>query len=264
MGAAEENDSQLPQTPGVAIMATQARTTVITGASSGIGFALAAAYLARGYNVVGNARTLERLDSAAAALGNPPNLLGVAGDIADPATARTLFERAIAAFGQVDILVNNAGIFIAKPLGSYTSEDLDTMIATNLKGFFYPTQQAATHMSANGHGHIVSITASIAIQPNVRVPALLPVLVKGGMNAATRALAIELAGSNVKVSAVAPGIIDTPLHGGDSPEVLKSMQPLGRIGAVKDVVDAVLYLTDADYVTGVVVPVDGGVTAGKW
>jgi NAD(P)-dependent dehydrogenase (short-subunit alcohol dehydrogenase family) len=244
-------------------MNTPTRTVVITGASSGIGFALAQAYLARGDNVVGNARTLARLEAAAQKLGNPPNFLPVVGDIADPATARVLFERAIAAFGSVDILVNNAGIFIAKPIGGYTPEDLESIVDTNLKGFFYPTQQAAAHMTANGHGHIVSITASIAIQPNQKVPALLPVLIKGGMNAATRALAIELAGSNVKVSAVAPGIVDTPMHDVATHDFLKSLQPNGRLGAVKDIVDAVLYLTDADFTTGVVLPVDGGAAAGK-
>jgi NAD(P)-dependent dehydrogenase (short-subunit alcohol dehydrogenase family) len=246
------------------IMNTQNKTVVITGASSGIGFALTKAYLERGYNVVGNARTIGRLNAAADKLGAPSNFLAVAGDIADPETARVLFERAIATFGRVDILVNNAGIFIAKPVADYTTEDFDAIAGTNLKGFFYPTQQAAAHMSANGAGHIVNITASIALQPNVSVPALLPVLIKGGINAATRGLALELAASNVQVSAVAPGIIDTPLHDSGTHEFLKSMQPVGRIGAVQDIVDAVLYLTDAKFVTGVIVPVDGGTTAGRW
>jgi NAD(P)-dependent dehydrogenase (short-subunit alcohol dehydrogenase family) len=246
------------------LVVTTQKTVVITGASSGIGYALAEAYLARGYNVVGNARTIERLQAAAEKLGNPKNFLAVAGDIADPATSLAIFERAIAKFGRVDILVNNAGIFIAKPIGAYTTEDLDALVGTNLKGFFYPTQQAAAHMSANGNGHIVSITASVAMQPNVNVPALLPVLIKGGMNAATRALALELASSNVKVSAVAPGIIDTPLHDSAMHEFLKTLQPGGRIGAVQDIVDAVLYLTTAEFTTGVVLPVDGGATAGKW
>jgi NAD(P)-dependent dehydrogenase (short-subunit alcohol dehydrogenase family) len=240
------------------------KTVVVTGASSGIGYAVAEAYLARGYNVVGNARTIERLQVAAEKLGNPANFLAVAGDIADPATSVTIFERAIARFGRVDILVNNAGIFIPKAIGDYTTEDLDAIVGTNLKGFFYPTQQAAVHMSANGEGHIVSITASVAMQPNVIVPALLPVLIKGGMNAATRALALELASSNVKVSAVAPGIIDTPMHDVSTHEFLKTLQPSGQLGTVNDIVDAVLYLTTAQFTTGVVLPVDGGATSGKW
>lgn len=245
-------------------MNNEARTVVITGASSGIGFALAQAYLKRGFNVVGNARTIERLEAAARKLGNPPNFLTVAGDIADPATSRTLFERAIAAFGKIDVLVNNAGIFIAKPIASYTEEHLDALINTNLKGFFYPTQQAAEHMARNRQGHIVSITASIAMQPTAKVPALLPVLIKGGLNQATKALALELASSNVKVSAVAPGAIDTPLHDRSRHAFMKTLQPAARLGSTKDIVDAVLYLTDAEYTTGVVLAVDGGASAGTW
>jgi NAD(P)-dependent dehydrogenase (short-subunit alcohol dehydrogenase family) len=245
-------------------MSSNNRTVIITGASSGIGLALAEAYLKRGFNVVGNARTTERLEKAAADLGNPSNFLAVAGDIAEPATAKVLFERAIARFGKVDILINNAGIFIAKPFTAYTSEEFDRLVNTNLKGFFYPSQQAAAHMAANKNGHIVNITASVASQPNVNVPALLPVLVKGGLNQATRALALELAASNVKVNAVAPGIIDTPLHDAGTHEFLKTLQPTGRIGQVKDVVDAVLYLTDAEFTTGIVLTVDGGATSGKW
>ena len=242
------------------------KTVVITGASSGIGFALAEAYLKRGYNVVGNARTAARLQAAAAKFGNPANFVGVEGDIAQPATAKALFAKAIAAFGKVDILVNNAGIFTAKPVGDYTEDDLETIVGTNLKGFFYPSQQAATHMAKNKQGHIVTITASIAMQPTMKVPALLPVLIKGGLNDATRALAIELASSNVKVSAVAPGIISTPMHSPDqgTRSFLATLSPAARIGATQDVVDAVLYLTDAQFTSGVVLAVDGGASAGTW
>lgn len=247
-------------------MSTHQKTVIVTGASSGIGFALAEAYLQRGYNVVGNARTMERLQAASDKLGNPPNFLLVAGDIALPATSQALFDGAIAAFGKVDVLLNNAGIFIAKPIGAYTEQDIDAIIATNLKGFLYPTQQAAAHMTANGGGHIVTITASIALQPNVKVPALLPVLIKGGLNAATRGLALELAASNVKVSAVAPGIIDTPLHSGDEGTrgFLKTLAPNGQTGVTGDVVDAVLYLTEAKFTSGVVLAVDGGASTGTW
>lgn len=247
-------------------MNTQQKTVIVTGASSGIGYAVAQAYLARGYNVVGNARTIERLQQAAERLGNPANFLPVAGDIALASTAKALFERAVAAFGAVDILVNNAGIFIAKPVGDYTEDDVDAIVATNLKGFFYPSQAAATHMAGNGGGHIVTITASIAMQPNVKVPALLPVLIKGGLNNATRALALELAASGVKVNAVAPGIIDTPLHPGDegTHAFLKTLAPNGATGVTQDVVDAVLYLTESRFTSGTVLPVDGGATAGTW
>jgi NAD(P)-dependent dehydrogenase (short-subunit alcohol dehydrogenase family) len=242
------------------------KTVIVTGASSGIGFAVAKAYLERGYNVVGNARTLARLENAAARLGNPANFLPVAGDIALPATAAALFEQAIAAFGKVDILINNAGIFIAKPVGDYTQEDVAAIVSTNLMGFFYPSQQAARHMSANRQGHIVTITASLAMQPNAKVPALLPVLIKGGLNHATRGLALELAASNVRVNAVAPGIIDTPLHPDDAgtKAFLQTLSPSGVTGSTQDIVDAILYLTDSSFTSGTVMAVDGGSTAGTW
>jgi NAD(P)-dependent dehydrogenase (short-subunit alcohol dehydrogenase family) len=245
-------------------MKIQAQTVIVTGASSGIGLAIAKAYLDRGYDVVGNARTEARLQEAARQLGNPARFMGVAGDIADPQTSRQLFERAVAAFGKVDILVNNAGIFIAKPVGDYSVEDLDNMVNTNLRGFFYPTQLAAAHMSANKSGHIVSITASIAMQPNAQVPALVPVLIKGGMNNATQALALELAASNVRVNAVAPGIIETPMHAGGNREFLNKLSPSGRVGTTQDIVDAVLYLTGSAFTSGAIIAVDGGATSGTW
>jgi len=242
------------------------KTVIVTGASSGIGFAVAEAYLKRGYNVVGNARTIERLKVAADKLGNPSNFLLVPGDIAKAETAKVLFERAVAAFGKVDILVNNAGIFIAKPVTDYTEQDLDDLLNTNLKGVFYPSQQAAAHMGANKSGHIVNITASIAMQPNVKVPALLPILIKGGLNNATRGLAIELAASNVKVNAVAPGIIATPMHSEDeaTQAFFRTLAPTGTTGVTDDVVNAVLYLTESSFTTGTIMPVDGGGSAGTW
>jgi len=245
-------------------MQTQPRTVIVTGASSGIGLALAEAYLKRGWNVVGNARTMARLQDAATRLGSPDNFLPVAGDIAQPATAKALFAQATARFGKVDVLVNNAGIFNAKPFAQYSSADLDALIDTNLKGFVYATQEAAAHMTRNKSGHIISITASIALQPNASVPAALPILIKGGINHATKALAIELAPHNVKVSAVAPGIVDTPLYTPDMHGFLATLQPAGRLGTTREVVDAVLYLGDAEFTTGVVLPVDGGMSAGKW
>jgi NAD(P)-dependent dehydrogenase (short-subunit alcohol dehydrogenase family) len=242
------------------------KTVIVTGASSGIGFAIAEAYLARGFNVVGNARTMARLEEAAAKLGYPENFLPVAGDIARPETAAALFERAIAKFGKVDILINNAGIFIAKPVGDYTEGDVDAIVSTNLKGFFYPSQQAATHMAANKDGHIVTITANIAMQPTAKVPALLPVLIKGGLNHATRGLAIELAAHNVRVNAVAPGIIATPLHGTEDATwaFYRTLSPSGKTGETSDIVNAVLYLTDSSFTSGTVMAVDGGAAAGHW
>jgi NAD(P)-dependent dehydrogenase (short-subunit alcohol dehydrogenase family) len=240
------------------------KTVIVTGASSGIGLALTKAYLERGYNVVGNARTLERLRSAAATLGHPANFLPVPGDIALPATAAALFEQAVAAFGKVDILINNAGIFLSKPVGEYSDDDVAALVNTNLLGFFYPSQQAARHMGERRDGHIVTITASIAMQPNAKVPALLPILIKGGLNHATRALALELAASNVRVNAVAPGIVDTPMHDGSAGAFFKTLAPMGAVGKMQDIVDAVLYLTDSAHTSGVVIPVDGGATAGTW
>jgi NAD(P)-dependent dehydrogenase (short-subunit alcohol dehydrogenase family) len=238
-------------------------TVIITGASSGIGYALASAFLERGWNVVGNARDHDRLQSAGVRLGHAPRFLAVAGDIALPETAQRLFAEAATRFGRVDLLVNNAGLFLPKPVADYTPDDIDLMVATNLKGFVYPTQQAALHMRAHG-GQIVNITAGIALQPNAGVPALLPVLIKGGINSATRALALELAAHNIRVNAVAPGIIDTPMHAPDSHAFLGSLAPLARIGSTQDVVDAVFYLAGAGFTTGAVLAVDGGMSAGKW
>jgi NAD(P)-dependent dehydrogenase (short-subunit alcohol dehydrogenase family) len=240
------------------------KTVVITGASSGIGLALARAFLQRGDNVVGNARTEERLKQAATSLGNPDNFLAVAGDVADPSVGTQLIARAVQRFGQVDVLVNNAGVFIAKPLTDYTPDDLEAMVNTNLKGFVYPSQAAARHMVPRKAGRIINITASLGSQPMQAVPALLPVLIKGGINAATRALALELAPHNVKVNAVAPGIVDTPLYTPEQHSFLNGLSPAGRIATVREIADAVLYLTSADFTTGVVLPVDGGMSTGKW
>jgi NAD(P)-dependent dehydrogenase (short-subunit alcohol dehydrogenase family) len=245
-------------------MRKQPKTIVITGASSGIGLALAAAYLKRGDKVVGNARNVERLKAAAQSLGNPENFEAVAGDIADPAVGEALIERAVERFGQVDVLINNAGIFNAKPFVEYSSDELEALVNTNLKGFFFPSQAAARHMIPRKSGHIINITASIASQPIQSVPAVLPVLVKGGINHATKALALELAPHNIQVAAVAPGIVDTPLYTQDMHGFLKTLQPAGRIGHTQEIVDAVLYLSDANFTTGVVLPVDGGMSAGKW
>jgi len=239
-------------------------TVVITGASSGIGLGLAQAYLERGFNVVANARTDERLAAAAKQLGNPDRLLGVAGDVGRRATAQQLIDRAVERFGQVDVLVNNAGVFNAKPFVDYTEEELDQLVATNLKGFVYASQAAAKHMIPRRRGHIVNITANIALQPNIKVPALVPVLVKGGINAATRALALELSPHNIQVNAVAPGIVDTPMHPAENHGFLGGLSPAGRIASVREIADAVLYLTGAGFTSGVVLPVDGGASAGTW
>lgn len=240
------------------------RTVVITGASSGIGFGLAKAFLAQGFNVVGNARSAERLEQARAQLGNPAGFVGVAGDIARPQTARQLIDAGVEAFGQVDVLVNNAGFFLPKPFLDYSPEDIDSLLETNLKGVVYASQAAATHMIERRQGQIITITAAIALQANIDVPAALPVLIKGGLNQVTRALALELSPHNIQVNAVAPGIIETPMHDPATHDFLKGLQPAGRIGQVEDIAEAVLYLAGASFTTGVVLPVDGGMSSGKW
>lgn len=240
------------------------QTVIVTGASSGLGFAIAKAFLDLGYNVVGNGRSQARLDEAAVALGNPDRFLAVAGDIALRDTAERLFDHAIEAFGQVDVLVNNAGIFIAKPFAEYTADEIDALIDTNLRGFIYPSQFAARHMAARKSGHIVNITASLGLQPDRNVPSALPVLIKGGLNDVTRGLAIELSPYNVKVSAVAPGIIETPMHAPETHGFLSGLSPMARLGRPEDVAEAVVYLVTSKFTNGVVLPVDGGSSAGRW
>jgi NAD(P)-dependent dehydrogenase (short-subunit alcohol dehydrogenase family) len=238
-------------------------TAVVTGASSGIGLAITQAFLSRGDRVVGNGRSLDRLEAAATTLGGGARFLPVGGDIGHPETAERLFDEAERRFGRVDVLVNNAGIFVAKPVVDYTDEDLDALLRTNLRGFFYATRRAVRHMRARGGGHVVNVTASIALQPQSTVPASLPILIKGGINQATRALALELAPDGIHVSSVAPGIVDTPLYTPDMHGFLQSLQPFGRIATPSEIAEAVLFLADASFTTGVVLPVDGGMSAGR-
>ncbi|MBC3372675.1 SDR family oxidoreductase [Pseudomonas sp. SWRI92] len=240
------------------------KTVIITGASSGIGLGLVKAFLARGYNVVGNARSQAGLDDAAGQLGHPASFIGVAGDIADPATSTALIGKAIEAFGAVDGLVNNAGFFLPKPFVEYSPQDLESLLDTNLKGLVYASQAAAAHMISRRQGFIINISASVALQPNIQVPAALPVLIKGGVNQMTRALALELSPHNIKVNAVAPGIIDTPMHDPAHRDFLNNLAPAGRVGTIDEIADAVLYLAGADFTTGAILPVDGGMSSGKW
>ncbi|MBX9658088.1 MAG: SDR family oxidoreductase [Nitrospiraceae bacterium] len=239
---------------------TAQKTAIVTGASSGIGLGLTTALIEQGYRVVANSRRI----TAAGTLEPSEDLALIDGDIASPETARRIVETAIQRFGSVDLLVNNAGIFIPKPFTDYTSEDFERLVATNLSGFLYVTQAAVRQMIRQGAGHVVNITTTLADQPVAGVPASIPVLTKGGLNAVTAALAIEYANTGVRFNAIGAGIIDTPMHKPETHGFLKTLHPIQRIGQVSEIVEAVLYLTAATFVTGEVLHVDGGAHAGKW
>ncbi|HEY3465169.1 MAG TPA: SDR family oxidoreductase [Amycolatopsis sp.] len=232
-------------------MSTQ-KVAVVTGASQGIGAALVEAYRKLGYQVVANSRSITPSGDA--------GILTVAGDIADPAVGARVIERALETFGRVDTLVNNAGVFVAKPFTEYTAADFDLVTGVNLRGFFEVTQRAIAAM-ADG-GHVVSITTSLTDHANSAVPSALASLTKGGLNSVTKSLAIEYATRGVRVNAVSPGIIRTPMHPAETHDALASLHPVGRLGEIGDIVDAVLFLENAPFVTGEILHVDGGQSAG--
>jgi NAD(P)-dependent dehydrogenase (short-subunit alcohol dehydrogenase family) len=235
------------------------KTVIITGASSGIGLALANAFTANGARVVANARRV----SQAQTLKESPNLVLVDGDISSPDVAERVIQAADQ-FGGVDLLVNNAGLFVAKPFTQFTTEDFAALISTNLTGFFHVTQRALRRMQERKSGHVVSITTSLADQPIAGMTASLSILTKAGLNAVTRALAIEYAASGVRFNAIAPGIVDTPMHKPEMHEFLRKFHPIARLGTTAEIVDAVMYLDRAAFVSGEVLHVDGGAHAGKW
>jgi len=235
-------------------MGAEQKVAIITGASQGIGEALVKGYRDRNFRVVATSRSIKP--------SSDPDILAVAGDIADPKTAQRVVSQAVERFGRIDTLVNNAGIFMAKPFTDYTAEDYAGILNTNLNGFFHITQRAARQMLKQGSGHIVQITTSLVDHANSNVPSVLASLTKGGLNAATKSLAIEFAGKGVRVNAVAPGVIKTPMHGPETHEFLAKLHPVGRMGEMRDIVDAVLYLEDAAFVTGEILHVDGGQSAG--
>lgn len=239
---------------------TSARTAIVTGASSGIGLALTRMLNTRGYNVVAAARRLTQ----AATLTAGPTLALVDGDVASPAVAEILVETARQRFGGVDLLVNNAGTFAAKPFIDYSIDDFNQHLSTNLAGFFHVTQQALRAMRGRKSGHVVNITTSLADQPLATVPAAVPVLTKAGLNGVTKALAIELAADGIRVNAVAPGIVDTPMHQPQSHDFLRQLHPIARLATTSEIVDAVMFLESAAFVTGEVLHVDGGAHAGRW
>ncbi len=243
---------------------TTRETVIVTGASSGLGLGIAQAYANRGAHLVLNGRNEAKLLAAAKELGGRDRIAVVVGDVASRETRDRLISVAVERFGRVDVIVNNGGHFFPKPFAEYSEEDIDRFLAVHLKGSYFTSQAAVKQMRKQGGGAIVNITTVLALRGVTAIPSSAPVAAKGAVNAITRSLAIELAADNIRVNAVAPGIIKTPIHGrtDEQFEELSGMQPLGRVGEIKDIVDAVLYLADADFVTGVILPVDGGVHAG--
>ncbi|MEU9326727.1 SDR family oxidoreductase [Streptomyces canus] len=236
-------------------MSTQSqKVAIITGASQGIGAALVEGYRKLGYAVVATSRTIAPVDDA--------DVLTVQGDLADPATAGRVVEAAVERFGRIDTVVNNAGIFVAKPFTEYTAEDYATATGINVAGVFHLTQRAVPHLLAQGGGHIVNVTTSLVDNADSRVPSVLASLTKGGLQSATKSLAIEYATRGIRVNAVSPGTIKTPMHAEETHEFLAALHPVGHMGEVSDIVDAVLFLETAPFVTGEILHVDGGMSAG--
>ena len=236
-------------------------TAIVTGASQGIGAGIVKAFVERGFNVVANSRTVTHSTEVAAS----DQVALVDGHIGEPATAAEIIETAIARFKVVDILVNNAGVFFTKPFTDYTVEDFKALVSTNLEGFLYLTQLTIKQMLAQKRGgSVVTITASLARNPIRGVKAAVPMLTKGGLATITQHLAMEYAKDGIRVNAVAPGVVYTPLHRDTPKEVMESLSPMGRPSTVKDITDAVMYLTDAATVTGDILYVDGGSHFGRW
>lgn len=235
-------------------MGIEQKVVIITGASQGIGAALVSAYLDRNYRVVATSRSIKP--------SNNPNVLTVAGDIGDAETSRRVVDEALARFGRIDTLVNNAGIFVAAPFTDYSAEQYAQVVATNLNGFFFITQAAVEAMEKQGRGHVVSITTSLVDNPTSKVPSVLASLSKGGIAAATKSLAVEYAKRGIRVNAVSPGIVNTPMHTPETHDFLAALHPVGHMGEVDDIVGAVLYLETAPFVTGEILHVDGGQAAG--
>ena len=236
------------------------KTVIVTGASQGIGATAVQAFLDRGYNVVATSRSVSKAGFAPS-----PNLALVDGDIGQATTAEKVTQTAISKFGSIDHLVNNAGIFIAKPFTDYTADEFRRLVSTNLEGFIFVTQLAVKQMLSQGTGgSVTTVTAALAANPIAGVPASVSMITKGGLNAITVSLANEYAKNNIRFNAVAPGVVDTPLHKDNPKDFLKTLSPMGTISEAKDIADAIVYLTEARNVTGEVLHVDGGAHAGRW
>lgn len=241
-------------------MTKATRTAIVTGASRGIGAGLVEAFLKRGYNVVANSRTITRtnpFDGAA-------NVALVDGDIGHAGTAATIVDAAISRFGRIDVLINNAGVLIAKPFTEYTTEDFNTLVSTTLSGFLYVSQLTVRQMLRQKSGSIINVSTSVVDQPIAGLGAAVQIMVKGALNAVTRALAIEYAAAGIRINTISLGAIDTPMNKPEAHEYLKTLQPVGRLGEVKEVIDAALFLVDATFTSGEILHVDGGAHAGKW
>jgi len=237
------------------------KTVIVTGGSQGIGAGLVRAFLDHGYRVVANSRNI----SSSNAFKPSDRLALVDRNIAEFATAEKIVEVATGKFGSIDALVNNAGIFFSKHFTEYTVEDLRSLVSVNIDGFLFISQLAVKQMLAQkSGGSIVNITSTMVDHPIAGVNATVPMITKGGLQAVTRSLAMEYVKQGIRVNAVAPGIVDTPMHKDDPKEFLKTLQPMGQISSVEDIVDAIVYLTEADQVTGEVLHVDGGSHVGKW
>jgi NAD(P)-dependent dehydrogenase (short-subunit alcohol dehydrogenase family) len=231
------------------------KVAIITGGSQGIGAGLVAGYRQRGWAVVASARTIKASED--------PDLLTVAGDITDPATAGRIIGAALERFGRIDTLVNNAGVYVSKPFTDYTAEDYALVTGVNLAGFFWLTQRAIAEMATRYGGHVVNVSATLAEVADSGTPEVLAALTKGGLAAATRSLAVEYASRGIRVNAVSPGIIQTPVHPAESYDGLGArLPPLGRVGQVSDVVDGILFLESSPYITGEILHIDGGQIAG--
>jgi len=234
------------------------KTAIVTGASQGIGAGLVEAFLKENYNVVATSRHVSQSLSASWSLAL------VDGDIGKQETAANTVQAAMNHFGAIDVLVNNAGIYKTKPFTDFTTEDFNALVSTNLFGFFYITQLTVKQMLRQRSGNVVNISASLADQPIAGINGSVSMMTKGGLNAAIRSLAIEYAKEGIRFNTVAPGVVDTPMHERDPKDILKTLQPMGKMVQIKDVVDAVLYLAQADDVTGEILHVDGGAHAGRW
>ena len=230
------------------------KVAIITGASQGIGAGLTTAYRELGYAVIATARSIEPSEDS--------GIVTVRGDIADPDTSQRVLDEAVERFGRIDTLINNAGIYIGKPFTEYTIEEFNAVIAVNLAGFFHITTRAIKHMLERGRGHIVNVSTTLVEHANAKAPAALATLTKGGLTAVTRSLAIEYASRGLRANAVSLGVIKTPVYDESSYATIDALHPLGRAGEIEDVVGGVLYLESAPFVTGEILHIDGGQSAG--